>query len=65
MKKLILKQQRNTKGNNVKEESEWNPGYYKGIRFIPYDKTWYCNYNKVIHPSEKEYLNCKHCNIIK
>lgn len=41
---------------------EWNPGFYdrKG-NFIQYDKSWYCDYNKMIHGSKGEYLNCKHC----
>ena len=40
----------------------WNPGYYdKWNNFIPYEKKWYCNHNKVIHQSEKEKNNCKHC----
>lgn len=41
----------------------WNPGYYndKGV-FVPYDKSWYCNTNKTIHGSEKEFKNCKACN---
>lgn len=29
--------------------------------FVPYIKSWYCNMNKLIHYSEKEYLNCVHC----
>jgi len=46
---------------------EWNPGYwkinYKTFReeFIPYEKKWYCNFHKLIHQSEKEKNNCKHC----
>jgi len=33
----------------------WNPGYYdKWNNFIPYEKKWYCNHNKLIHQSEKE-----------
>jgi hypothetical protein len=48
-------------------DNGWNPGYwkinYKTFReeFIPYEKKWYCNHNKVIHQSEKEKNNCKHC----
>lgn len=48
-------------------EKEWNPGYwkinYKTFReeFIPYEKKWYCNFHKIIHQSEKEKNNCKHC----
>ena len=42
---------------------EWNPGYYdENNTFIKYEKSWYCNNNKIIHNSEKEYLNCKSCN---
>jgi|GEM_PF-6067500 len=44
------------------KEKEWNPGYYdvkKG--FIPYEKRWYCNENKVIHQNVKEKDNCKYC----
>ena len=43
--------------------SEWNPGYYdkKGI-YQEYEKRWYCNYLKIIHGSEKEFKQCKHCN---
>lgn len=47
---------------------EWNPGYWrikKGTlfeEFIPYEKKWYCNQNKIIHQSEKEKNNCKYCN---
>lgn len=32
----------------------WNPGYEKDGNFIPYEKKWYCNHNKLIHQSEKE-----------
>ena len=42
----------------------WNPGYYdKWNNFIPYEKKWYCNHNKLIHQSEKEKEkdNCSHC----
>lgn len=47
----------------IMDKNEWNPGYYdKYNRFIPYEKAWYCNANKLIHYSEKEYLNCIHCN---
>ena len=48
-------------------DKEWNPGYwkinYKTFReeFIPYEKKWYCNFHKLIHQSEKEKNNCKHC----
>jgi hypothetical protein len=42
--------------------TDWNPGYYdKWNDFIPYEKKWYCNQNKVIHQSEKEKNNCKYC----
>ena len=42
----------------------WNPGYYdKWENFIPYEKKWYCNHNKLIHQSEKEMNNCQHCKI--
>ncbi len=45
---------------------KWNviPGIVnnKGI-FIKYDMSYYCNINKVIHNSRKEYLTCKHCKI--
>lgn len=41
---------------------DWNPGYYdKFMKFIPYEKAWYCNTNKLIHKSEKEYKKCVHC----
>ena len=41
---------------------EWNPGYYdKWENFHPYEKKWYCVNNKIIHQSEKEKNNCKHC----
>jgi len=41
---------------------EWNPGYYdKWENFHPYEKKWYCTINKIIHQSEKEKNNCKHC----
>jgi len=38
------------------------PGFYnlKG-QFIRYEIGYYCNYNKTIHKSRKDYLNCKHC----
>lgn len=38
------------------------PGFYnlKG-QFIRYERSYYCNYNKIIHPSRKAYTNCKHC----
>ena len=40
----------------------WNPGYYdKWENFHPYEKKWYCTNNKIIHQSEKEKNNCKHC----
>jgi hypothetical protein len=48
------------------EWDNWNPGYWKlaglGEIFIPYEKKWYCNTNKLIHSSKKEVLNCKYCN---
>lgn len=41
----------------------WNPGYYdKWENFIPYEKKWYCNHNKLIHQTEKEMNKCQHCN---
>ena len=41
------------------------PGYYnKNGVFISYDITYYCNINKLIHGSEKEFKNCKYCNKI-
>lgn len=41
---------------------EWNPGFYnKDNDFIPYEKRWYCNENKIIHGSLKEKENCKYC----
>lgn len=43
-------------------DKDWNPGYIdikKG--FIAYEKAWYCNTSKLIHKSQKEYLNCVHC----
>lgn len=44
----------------------WNPGYYdKWNKFIPYEKKWYCNHNKLIHQSEKEKENGAHKNIIR
>jgi len=48
-------------------DNGWNPGYWrikKGTlfeEFIPYEKKWYCTNNKIIHQSEKEKNNCKHC----
>lgn len=41
--------------------------YFKLLsNYIPelpnYEQSYYCNENKIIHHSEKEYLNCKHCN---
>lgn len=44
----------------------WNPGYWKpdkelGEVFVPYEKKWYCNENKLIHGSKKEVENCKYC----
>lgn len=42
---------------------KWIPGFYASNgAFIPYEKAWYCNKNKIIHGNEKEMLNCKHCN---
>lgn len=46
---------------------DWNPGYWKvskeglGEIWIPYEKKWFCNENKVIHSSENEKNNCKYC----
>jgi hypothetical protein len=43
-------------------DNGWNPGYYdKWENFHPYEKKWYCTINKIIHQSEKEKNNCKHC----
>jgi hypothetical protein len=28
---------------------------------IYYERRWFCTENKVIHGSEKEVINCKHC----
>jgi hypothetical protein len=43
-------------------DNGWNPGYYdKWENFHPYEKKWYCTNNKIIHQSEKEKNNCKHC----
>ena len=38
------------------------PGFYnlKG-QFIRYEIGYYCNHNKIIHTSRKDYLNCKQC----
>lgn len=41
---------------------DWNPGYcdvWKGQ--IYYERSWFCNENKIIHHSTKELMNCKHC----
>ena len=47
----------------LKEEPEWNPGFYdEWGRFIPYEKAWYCNQNKTIHATEHDYKRCKYCN---
>ena len=44
-------------------KQEWNPGYTdEHGKFIEYEKRWYCNHNKVIHGSGKEFNNCKYCN---
>lgn len=46
----------------MEKEEEWNPGYMdikKG--WISFDKAWYCNENKLIHYSEKEFKKCVHC----
>lgn len=42
---------------------DWNHGYSnKYGKFIEYEKAWYCNQNKIIHISHKEFRNCKYCN---
>ena len=51
----------------MKEWDDWNPGYWKpgkglGEIFVPYEKKWYCNENKLIHNSKEEVKNCKYCN---
>jgi hypothetical protein len=50
----------------IKDE-DWNPGYWKSKKdslieeFIAYEKSWYCDDNKIIHKSLKEKQNCKYC----
>jgi hypothetical protein len=45
---------------------DWNPHYidYKKGIVVYYEKSWYCNTNKIIHKTEKEYLKCKYCNVV-
>ena len=44
--------------NKIQEAIIWKPLAKEDCE---YEKSWYCNENKVIHKKEKEYLNCKHC----
>ena len=41
---------------------DFNPGYEHPFkRFIAYERSWFCNHNKITHHSPKELINCKHC----
>ena len=47
--------------NKVQEIIEFNPGYESLKGFVEYEKSYFCNENKIIHPNLKSVLNCKHC----
>lgn len=46
--------------NKIQEAILWRPltGKLDGSE---YEKAWFCNENKIIHSTFKQYLRCKHC----
>ena len=50
---------------NKENIEDWKPtfeGYGDNVgKIFNYERNWFCNDNKIIHHSEKEVLNCKHC----
>lgn len=54
------------KKENIKD---WQPGRETWIgkgenrkrQWVPYEKAWFCNTNKIIHNNEKQVLSCKYC----
>ena len=52
----------------AKQWDDWKPGYYKynrktmRVEWNNYEKSWFCNVNKIIHHNKKQLLNCKECN---
>lgn len=50
----------------VENVDNWNPYFLKYDSIIPtviyYERSWFCNENKTIHKSQKDYINCKECN---
>ena len=48
--------------NNIKKYLCAGYYDYKNHVFVKYDTLWFCNINKIIHKSEKDFLNCKNCN---
>jgi hypothetical protein len=47
----------------IKDVFDWNPGFYdyKKECFVPYEKKWYCEENKIIHGSIREFTSCNSC----
>ena len=52
----------------AKEWDEWNPSFTKynrkaqEIQVIYYEKSWFCNTNKIIHHNKNQLMSCKDCN---
>ena len=40
----------------------WKPSFEWGDKKGEYEKSWFCDYNKISHKNLKQVLNCKHCN---
>jgi hypothetical protein len=51
------------KNKIIKDVIEYNPGYYdyKKDCWISYERKWFCQENKIIHNSAKDFINCTHC----
>lgn len=48
---------------NKQTLTEYKPYYILGKtgETVYYERSWYCNENKIIHGSEREVINCRHC----
>lgn len=46
--------------NKIQEMILWKPLTGK-LDNSEYEKSWYCNENKIVHSTFKQYLKCSHC----
>ena len=51
--------------SKIQENINWKPEIYNKFdnddNQLYYEKSWFCDYNKTIHQSIKNYINCTYC----